>query len=89
MRAELVKQVTVAILKPDLVAQPSKVDVRTKRMISTLPQFEPLFLCRILTQAVMKIIHHNGFTVLRDRSLIWSHQEAESFYAEHKGWFRF
>ncbi|KAL1919488.1 uncharacterized protein VTP21DRAFT_2181 [Calcarisporiella thermophila] len=57
------RQLTLALLKPDLCAWPQGVS-------------------RVLTA-----IHQNGFEIVRERDVLWRQNDAEQFYAAHKGRF--
>ncbi|CAG8589124.1 7826_t:CDS:2 [Ambispora leptoticha] len=63
------RQLTLALLKPDLCANPNTISKIISRITATN--------------------QHNNFEIIRQREILWRQQDAEAFYAEHRGRFFF
>ena len=76
-------QLTVAVLKPDLLARPLAAKVCwTAKFYSLKRSFS---LHTIHLQIVRDMIIQNNFYVVKSRELRWTLADAQNFYSEHKG----
>ena len=76
-------QLTVAILKPDLLARPVAAEVRMLRVGP--PGKMPPVSSSCSPQAARERIAESGLLVVRSRLTRWSRDEAQQFYKQHRG----
>lgn len=78
-------QLTVAVLKPDLLARPvaAKVNDYWTAVINNNTLYHAHYTVHL--QQVRDMIVHNNFHVVRSKELRWTLADAQNFYSEHKG----
>ena len=90
MKKLSVLQLTLAILKPDLMTNPVRLQVRTltfKRLRThdVIYIKSNIFYATSFWQSVKQKVLQENFWIVRWKVLQWQRKDAELFYEEHRG----